>query len=456
MHRLIAGSWVYAIFLNIVFFIVILAVFEYKRKLVRIAVILYSLLGAVFLFFKIGWQPVVLGYLGLSLIPLIFLKVREAFDSYRGSLEMENICAEKIYNDLVTKEGVIYDAQLKYNEKLSKISSLYELTKDMSTSLHYNDIFKVLASHLQKMFLYKRASLMLIDVDSEILTKDAVFESQGLQDNSLKVKGIFPKLEIKELVPREHDKKIRDLLKSEIKMLQIVNTQWDQNPYKEYLPDGAKTYMAIPMIIDNKLIGILAIEDLPTSDFEKFTILAAQFALEMRRIVLYEKVEELAITDGLTKAFAKRHMMERLVEEFERSARHGFNLSFIMIDIDYFKNYNDTYGHLVGDVVLKHIVALVKDNTREVDLVGRFGGEEFCVILPETNKDEAQVVSERIREVVEKYGFKAYDEMTSVTVSIGVATFPDDCNSSDDLIENSDKALYQAKSAGRNKVCIYG
>lgn len=455
MHRLIAGSWAHAIFLNIAFFIVIFAVFEYKRKLVWIAVLFYFLLGAIAFFLKIGWQPVALGYLGISVIPLIFLKVREAFDSYRGSLEMESICAEKIYKDLVAKEGVIYDAQLKYNEKLSKISSLYELTKDMSTSLHYDDIFKVLATHLQKMFLYKRVLLMLIDVDSEILTKDAVFESQGLQDNSFKAKGIFPKLEIKERAPSEHDKKIRGLLKSEIKMLQIVDTQWDQNPYKEYLPDGAKTYMAVPVIIENKLIGILAIEDLPTSDFGKFTILAAQFALEMKRIILYEKVEELAITDGLTKAFAKRHMMERLVEEFERSARHGFNLSFIMIDIDYFKNYNDTYGHLVGDVVLKHIVTLVKNNTREVDLVGRFGGEEFCVILPETNKEEAQVVSERIREVVEKYGFKAYDEMTSVTVSIGVATFPDDCNSSEDLIDNSDKALYQAKAAGRNKVCMY-
>ncbi|MDB4349846.1 sensor domain-containing diguanylate cyclase [Omnitrophica bacterium] len=455
MYKLITNPWAYTIYLNIFLIMVIFAVFLYKRKLLWIVTALFVLFGFVFLFFKVQWQPVVLGYLTVCMIPLIFAKIRMAFNNYKEALTQENIIVEKNYNELVSEEGVIYDTQLKVNEKLAQISSLYEITKDLSTSLRYADIFKILAGYLQKTFLFRCARLILMSAEEETPSGNIVFETRGLEDNTARAKGIFPKLEISQRALDEHDRKVYDLLKNDIRRLQIVKTQWDQNPYIQFLPAGAKTYMAVPMIIENRLVGILAIEDLPTSDFEKFSILAAQCALQMRRIILYERVEEMAITDGLTKAFAKRHIMERLGEEFERSVRRNFNLSFIMVDIDYFKNYNDTYGHLVGDVVLRDIVLLLKSNTREVDLVGRFGGEEFCVILPETKKEEAFSVSKRIRDVVEKHRFKAYDESTDVTVSLGVATYPDDCKDVDELIENSDRALYTAKSAGRNKVCTY-
>jgi diguanylate cyclase (GGDEF)-like protein len=325
----------------------------------------------------------------------------------------------------------------------------------MSTSLRFSDIFKILAAYLQKTFVFDEAKLLLLGEDGEGPTVDMAYITKGPRDNTLKAKGIFPKLEVSSQPFSEHDTKVCALMKGDVRKLQIVRSQWNQNPYAGFLPEDAKTYMAVPMVIDNRLAGMLSITDLATSDFEKFSILSAQFALEMRRIMLYEKVEEMAITDGLTKAFAKRHMMERLGEEYERSSRHRFSLSFLMVDIDYFKRYNDTYGHLVGDVVLKDIVGMLKANTREVDLVGRFGGEEFCVILPETGKDEALLVSERIREIIEKHDFRAYDEITRVTVSIGIASYPEDCSTAEELVEYSDQALYRAKKSGRNKVCSY-
>jgi len=401
------------------------------------------------------WQALVSIFLALILIKLAFLKVKRSREDYKVMLTNEYLSIEKEYKSLVAAEGVIYDRQLKYNQKLNEISSLYEIIKDMSTSLRFADIFKVLAEYLQKNFVFKKAALILMERGIEASPGDIVYETKGLEDTTIKTKGIFPKLEISSRPYSEHDKKIYNLLKNDVKNLQITKTKWENNPYIEYLPNDAQTYMAVPMIIENELIGILVIENLPASDLEKFTILAAQFALEMRRIILYEKVEEMAITDGLTKAFAKRHIMERLGEEFERSIRHDFNLSFLMVDIDHFKNYNDTYGHLVGDAVLKDIVNLLKGNTREVDLVGRFGGEEFCVILPETGQGEAQLVAERIRYIIEKHKFKAYDELTDVTVSIGMASYPDDAKSMDALIENSDKALYRAKNEGRNRVSLY-
>ncbi len=455
MHELAANPWVYGIYINISLLAVISAAFLGRRRLLWISIILSFAFGILSLFLKAYWQPVVLGFIVILLCPLMVTMVKDSFDRYKKILQEESLRAQSEYNELVSNEGIIYDNQLKYNDKLTQVSSLYEITKDMSTSLRFSDIFNMLAGYIHKTFLFKKLKLVLINAEDDGSSGNIAYEAKGVTDSSLKVKGIFPKLEVSSRQLDDHDKKLYDILRGDIRRLQIVKSQWKENPYIEFLPEGAETYVAIPMIIDNQPIGILAIEDLPTSDFEKFSILAAQFILEMRRITLYEKVEEMAITDGLSKAFAKRHITERLQEEFERSVRHNFNLSFVMIDIDYFKRYNDTYGHLVGDIVLRDMVTLLKGNTREVDLVGRFGGEEFCLVLPETKKEEAQLVSERIREMVEKHKFKAYDELTNVTVSIGIATYPQDCADVDALTENSDKALYQAKNTGRNKVCLF-
>jgi len=390
-----------------------------------------------------------------GLIYAAIFKIGKVRSAYRSRIVEDYIQLDKRYNDLVTDEGHIYDRQLKYEKRLSEISNLYEITKDLSTSLHFDSIFKILVEYLHKNFMFKKVTLVLLSNDVLASAGELVYEAAGNQEGASKTKGVFPKIEPATREPCENDKKIYELLKNDVRRIQITRTEWDQNPYAQYLPKDAQTYMASPIIFDGRVIGVLSIEDLSVSELEKFSILTAQFALEMRRIILYEKVEEMAITDGLTKAFAKRHITERLIEEFERSERHKFNLAFLMVDIDYFKNYNDTYGHLVGDVVLKEIVALLKANTREVDLVGRFGGEEFCVILPETEKVQATIVAERIRSVIEKHHFKAYDESTNVRVSIGIAVYPEDANDVNALIENSDTALYAAKKEGRNKVSVW-
>ncbi len=446
----------YSVFINIILILIIAASFLKKKRLFLVSFSLAVLIGLFLAPLGVPWRAIMLGSLACAMIPLLFMKINRTFMRYKAAVEREHSIDEARHKELLTEEGFVYDAQLKHNEKLSRISSLYEITKDMSTTLRFSEVFKILTEYLQKAFLFRRARLILTRADDEDgVSGNIVYESRGTLDDTLKAKGILPKLEISKQPFDNHDRKIYNLLKKDIKRLQITKGRWEENPYAEFLPDGAETYMAIPMVVDKQLIGILTIDALPTSDFEKFSILAAQFVLEMRRIVLYEKVEELAITDGLTKAFAKRHIMERLGEEFERSKRHGFYLSFLMIDIDYFKNYNDTYGHLVGDVVLKDIVSLLKGHTREVDLVGRFGGEEFCAILPETGKEEARLVAERIREVIATHKFRAYDELTNVTVSIGLATYPDDADSMSDLVENSDKSLYIAKNSGRNRVITH-
>ncbi len=187
--------------------------------------------------------------------------------------------------------------------------------------------------------------------------------------------------------------------------------------------------------------------------FENFIILVGQFAIQLQKVILYKKVQEMSITDSLTEISTRRYFLERFNEETRRSMRHKKSLSFLMLDLDNFKECNDKFGHLVGDVVLKEVSAILKSNLREIDIIGRYGGEEFAIVLTGTGRKGAIQVAERIREGIESATFKAYDEVVSSTVSIGISVFPEDGADVGSLIEAADEALYKAKKTGRNRVC---
>jgi len=233
----------------------------------------------------------------------------------------------------------------------------------------------------------------------------------------------------------------------EIKDCQFIKTAEDimQN----------NSYLAVPLEINKKPIGYLAASGIKEEDKEKFHILAQQFLLGIKRALLYKQVQELAITDTLTGIFTRRFYMQRFKEELERSLKFNLKFSFLMIDVDHFKDYNDEYGHLVGDVLLKEVSKTIKENIRQIDLMGRYGGEEFSLILVETDKEGAKFAAERIRQSLEARHIRAYDEDLKATISIGISTFPSDAKNADELIEKADLALYKAKQTGRNKVCVY-
>ena len=221
------------------------------------------------------------------------------------------------------------------------------------------------------------------------------------------------------------------------------------------LPAALQTATAFPFLLDGALQGFLVAGDLPVDDVERCGILVSQFAPAVRRIRLYERVQELAIRDGLTGVFVRRHFLSRLQEEVARAARHDLPLAFLMVDLDHFKRINDTYGHLVGDAVLREAAALLRTQVRDVDLVGRYGGEEFGIGLLDTAPAQAQLVAERIRQAMGAAAFRAYDERLAITVSIGIAVFPQDAADAAELVEHADAAMYQAKQAGRNHVLRY-
>ncbi|MEF8792838.1 sensor domain-containing diguanylate cyclase [Thiohalorhabdus sp.] len=164
------------------------------------------------------------------------------------------------------------------------------------------------------------------------------------------------------------------------------------------------------------------------------------------------QLEEISIRDGLTGLFNRRHLENRLEQEFKRSYRMGSPLSVLLLDADHFKFVNDTYGHQAGDEVLRTIGALLQEALRSFDLAGRYGGEEFVVVLPQTDLEGAEVVAERIRQRLLQEQFAADQGRFSVTVSVGLGERADGVESPDHLLKSADEALFEAKASGRNRI----
>jgi two-component system, cell cycle response regulator len=160
-----------------------------------------------------------------------------------------------------------------------------------------------------------------------------------------------------------------------------------------------------------------------------------------------------AMQDGLTGLISKEYLLQRLDEEFERSRRYSIPLSCVMIDLDRFKRLNDTYGHLAGDEILRRVARCVRDNLRGADIGGRFGGEELCLLLPETSMQGALTLAERLRSQFSLLEVSHRGQTLSVTASLGVAELTLDMGCPEDLVHAADQALYAAKDAGRDRVC---
>lgn len=169
----------------------------------------------------------------------------------------------------------------------------------------------------------------------------------------------------------------------------------------------------------------------------------------------YWQLEQMAYRDQLTGVRNFRFFSGRLPEELQRAKRYRHQLSLIMLDIDHFKKFNDSYGHQAGNLALQHLVRVIQDTVRETDLVARYGGEEFAIILPETTKRLGHELAGRVRANIEANPVPLEGHQHRITVSLGLATFPRDVNNWQALVESADKALYQSKQSGRNRVTVY-
>ncbi|MBA3634014.1 MAG: sensor domain-containing diguanylate cyclase [Acidobacteria bacterium] len=222
----------------------------------------------------------------------------------------------------------------------------------------------------------------------------------------------------------------------------------------------SKSFISCPLTIGTRKIGVLNLTDKTDGgiyseyDLEFLNAIAPQLAVLIDRAALKDKAgefEQLSVTDAVTGLLNRRYLEERIAEEIKRSNRHGFPMSFIMIDVDNFKAYNDSFSHPEGDRALKLIAHCLKDTLRGADVAARYGGEEFSILLPQTTFEEAKIIAERIREKIESTKFPN----RQVTVSIGVSSYSRLICSAKKIIAAADKALYKAKRHGRNNVQVY-
>ncbi|HXV18497.1 MAG TPA: diguanylate cyclase [Candidatus Omnitrophota bacterium] len=243
--------------------------------------------------------------------------------------------------------------------------------------------------------------------------------------------------------------------------IMIEDTQNDFRFPKETVAGQAnlRSVCVSPMLSENKVLGVLrassnAPDRFNADDLRLLDIFSSLGSVTLKNILLYEKMEELAIRDSLTGLYLNRHFQERLAEEVQRAHFNRARFALILLDIDYFKRFNDEYGHAAGDIVLRNIAAIIlKCVERHVDLVARYGGEEIAILLPGKTRKDALVTAEKIRREVESAKFAVRRVETKVTVSMGVAEFPEGGRTKEELLWKVDKNLYEAKSQGRNRVC---
>jgi diguanylate cyclase (GGDEF)-like protein len=226
---------------------------------------------------------------------------------------------------------------------------------------------------------------------------------------------------------------------------------------------AGSSFASVPIMLEDQVIGVINVTNKRSAaefgdeDLEFLETIAAQSAVAIENARLLRETQVLAHTDGLTGLYNHRYLQERLGDEIERFRRYRRKgVSFVMFDIDHFKRFNDTYGHRAGDEVLRGVARRLRTRARKVDICGRYGGEEFSVILPEVGKRGALAYAQRVLASLEDEPIAVRDPADRIAMSAGVATFPDDAATPAELIEAADRALYAAKSSGRNRVCCAG
>ncbi len=227
------------------------------------------------------------------------------------------------------------------------------------------------------------------------------------------------------------------------------------------LKEGIRSLMATPLIADGKIIGILYVNDFVVRKFTSreislFSLLGGMAANIIEKAQLLENAMRISITDDLTGLYNHRYFSQRLLNEIKRAERYGLTFTLLMIDIDNFKQYNDTHGHPKGNEVLRQMGEIFKNQCREVDVVARYGGEEFAVIMPETSPEKVVETVNIIREKVATFPFVGRETQRGgcLTISVGISSYHGDGQEAHTLIEQADEALYEAKRLGKNRVIV--
>jgi len=298
-------------------------------------------------------------------------------------------------------------------QRVNSLVHLFEMARDFNECLNFSEMLSVIDQKISRELSFVRGTLILLPNNFKENKQVELCLAFGSEK-------------------RSPENFLESFAAECLKTVTLINQTIKFESSREeksnrFAPYGVKFPLWLfPLLVERQLIALMAIEGGGANDFQKFEVLASQLALQVKKIRLYETVKENSIVDGLTNVFVRRHFMERFQEELKRAFRYQFPLSVLMVDVDHFKSYNDKFGHLVGDKTLREVAQVIRENVRRVDVIGRYGGEEFVIVAPEITKIQGQELAERIRSAVAKKRLHIYDEETQITVSIGISSFPED------------------------------
>ena len=404
---------------------------------------------AVFSFLHLFHVPVVLGLAtSLVVIHILLILFLRYFFHRKDRKEAEHRADVTDGVDIKRLKGELRDVTRKLQKQMYDLHTLFEV------SIHLNSILepqRLIESSMLSLLGQLQTNQTVIFLQSNN-NRNAIYPLYSRGFSRKNFKDFALPLE-DPVISRFGEKMIAlDLLNLEEG---ILDEKW-----LKLIESGIT--MVAPIISKKQIRGLIGVghkmnnELFTQPEQELFSLLAHFISVAFSNSILYQKMEQISVTDGLTGLHNYRYFKKRLDDEMERAARYNHSLSLVLFDVDHFKNFNDTLGHPAGDEALKTVANILKSTIRKSDIAVRYGGEEFCVILPEAEIGSAYNFAERLRKHIEKYRFEEERVQPGgkLTVSIGVASFPQDADSAQQLLEKADAALYKAKGSGRNKTCL--
>jgi diguanylate cyclase (GGDEF)-like protein len=340
---------------------------------------------------------------------------------------------------VTVQNAVFYEEQRRAHDELQV---LYEAARAVSGTLDLRTVLDSMVTVTCRAFGYENGTILMVDPGTGDLTIEAGYGHREPVVGQRLPSGTG----ISGRVARSGTPLVIDDVRHDLRY--------------HRLDDRTQSELAVPLIAEGKVLGVFNVESARSGafgarDLRLLTTLASYAVVAIQNARLYETAQRLAITDGLTELFNHRYLHESLGRVLERARRDAQPVGVIMLEIDHFKRYNDTYGHQSGDEALRTVAGLLRRGSRPSDIVARYGGDEFMVVLPGASKAATHETAERLRRAVEAYPLILADEViTTVTLSVGVAAFPHDAGTIDELVEAVDRAQYIAKRSGGNKVHV--
>jgi len=425
MHQNTARKkvWLYIVFLAAILLVVNTVLFHQKINLLFLLAFIFSNLLLFGVFLKRYTDKI-----------LILRSTAEHYQEEINIIDVEN------------KKNQEYNLALKL--KITRYDNLKKLIEDLNQSLKLDIVIRVLSSNVYSLISNNTGISLFYLVDSQYQKLNLVYSLKDESDLVVLSKegDIFD-----QWVLRHSSQLIVENLKNDFRF------DSDSISWKEMR--SVLSLISSPLISNNSLLGLLRLENKKSGFFNQddlrfLSIVADLGAVALENSLLFQKTQDLAIHDDLTALYTRSYFIDRLREETRRCQRLDQNLSLMMIDIDFFKQYNDKFGHIVGDMVLKKMGILLRETLTAFNpLLCRFGGEEFLVMLSGIDKKKSVLIAEELRQRIQNEKIMLRRQDTHVTVSIGVSSLPLDTKDEDELVQKADKAMYTAKEKGRNRVC---